>query len=67
MMRSTTAFLASLGAMGVSAWDLPSNVRNFHDGIVSKGQCSNKIKSGFYSTYNGANSMLLPQFPSPVS
>ncbi|KAI0377694.1 glycoside hydrolase family 75 protein [Hypomontagnella monticulosa] len=38
------------------ARDVPSNVRNFYNGIKSKGQCSSKLASGFYSEYNNDNS-----------
>ncbi|KAM3520156.1 hypothetical protein NHJ13051_007030 [Beauveria bassiana] len=45
-LRST--LLLSLAALA-TARDVPSNVRDFYNSLKSKGQCSNKLKSGFHS------------------
>lgn len=45
-LRST--LLLSLAALA-TARDVPSNVRDFYNSVKGKGQCSNKLKSGFHS------------------
>lgn len=42
------ALLAALVAVA-GARDVPSNVRNFYNSVRSKGDCTNKLASGFYS------------------
>lgn len=45
-LKST--LLLSLAALA-TARDVPSNIRNFYNSVKSKGECSNKLKSGFHS------------------
>lgn len=35
-----------------SARDVPTNVRDFYNSIVSQGQCNNVLADGFYSSDN---------------
>jgi len=53
MLSSVTfAALATL-VLGTAARDIPPNVKALYDSIVSKGECSNKLASGFYSQSEG--------------
>ena len=51
-----TPSLISLLAIAAEARDVPSNIQSFYNSIKAKGTCSNKLATGFYSTYDGANS-----------
>jgi hypothetical protein len=51
-------FLSALAcAASVSARDVPSNVRSFYNSLKSKGACSNKLATGFYTKEEGPNSL----------
>ncbi|KAK3313968.1 glycoside hydrolase family 75 protein [Apodospora peruviana] len=47
--------LSVLGALGSvsSARDVPANVRDFYNSVAAKGDCSNKLATGFFSKDNG--------------
>ncbi|KAI1371069.1 glycoside hydrolase family 75 protein [Hypoxylon crocopeplum] len=54
---SLKALLTASVFLGASlARDVPSNIKNFYNSVKSKGQCSSKLASGFYSTYDDDNS-----------
>ncbi|KAI5456792.1 family 75 glycoside hydrolase [Mariannaea sp. PMI_226] len=47
----TSLVVAATTLLGLTnARDVPTNVKNFYSNIVSKGSCSNKLATGFYST-----------------
>ncbi len=48
MASLRNSLLLSLAAVA-AARDIPSNVRSFYDSVRNKGQCDNKLKSGFHS------------------
>jgi len=52
-----TPSLISLLALTVQARDVPANIQSFYNSIKTKGTCSSKLATGFYSTYDGANSI----------
>ncbi|KAL2129771.1 hypothetical protein VTI74DRAFT_7323 [Chaetomium olivicolor] len=54
-MRNQLLLPALLGAAGVSARDIPSNVKNFYDSLRAGGTCSNKLATGFYAKDDGPN------------
>lgn len=47
MKFNTAAVATALLATGVLAGQLPANVKNFYDSVRARGQCINKLKSGF--------------------
>ncbi|KAK0610371.1 chitosanase precursor [Bombardia bombarda] len=47
--------LSALGAIGATARDVPTNVRNFYNTAKSAGTCSNKLATGFYANDDGPN------------
>ncbi|KAK3294355.1 glycoside hydrolase family 75 protein, partial [Chaetomium fimeti] len=52
-MHNRLLLSALVCAAGVSARDVPSNVKNFYDSVKAKGDCSNKLATGFYSKDDG--------------
>lgn len=48
-MLSKTASLALLTS-GALALEIPSNVQEFYNSLKSKGECSNKLATGFYNS-----------------
>ncbi|KAL2153608.1 hypothetical protein VTH82DRAFT_4763 [Thermothelomyces myriococcoides] len=55
-MRNQVLLSALVGAAGVAARDVPSNVRDFYNSLKAKGDCSNKLATGFYAKDNGPGS-----------
>ena len=55
-MHNRFLLSALVGAASVSARDVPSNVQSFYDSLKTKGACSNKLATGFYSKDDGPNS-----------
>lgn len=45
-LKST--LLLSLAALA-TARDIPSNVRDFYNNVKGRGQCGNKLKTGFHA------------------
>lgn len=60
-MRNHVLLSALAGAASVTARDIPSNVQNFYNSLKTKGNCSNKLATGFYARDDGPNSK--PQEP----
>ncbi|AEO60909.1 glycoside hydrolase family 75 protein [Thermothelomyces thermophilus ATCC 42464] len=54
-MRNQVLLSALVGAAGVAARDVPSNVQSFYDSLKAKGACSNKLATGFYANDDGPN------------
>ncbi|KAK3320270.1 fungal chitosanase of glycosyl hydrolase group 75-domain-containing protein [Cercophora scortea] len=52
---SRLLLLSCLGALGVTARDVPANVRTLYNSIKAQGACSNKLATGFYSRDDSAN------------
>lgn len=48
MASLRSALLLCLAGLA-TARDVPSNVRDFYNSVRGKGQCGNKLKSGFHS------------------
>jgi len=47
MKFSSAAFTTTLLATSVLGGQLPDNVKKFYDSVKARGECSNKLKSGF--------------------
>ena len=59
-MRNQLLLLSALmGATGVAARDIPSNIQNFYNALKAQGDCKNKLGAGFYNDHSdtGAGSM----------
>ncbi|KAL2190119.1 Chitosanase-domain-containing protein [Thermothelomyces heterothallicus CBS 203.75] len=54
-MRNQMLLSALVGAAGVAARDVPSNVQSFYDSLKAEGACSNKLATGFYAKDDGPN------------
>ncbi|KAL2164898.1 hypothetical protein VTH06DRAFT_194 [Thermothelomyces fergusii] len=52
-MRNHVLLSALVGAAGVTARDVPSNIRNFYNSLKAKGDCSHKLATGFYANWDG--------------
>ena len=46
----TQSLLVALLATSSTALDVPQNVRNFYNQLKSKGQCDNKLATGFFNS-----------------
>lgn len=55
-MHNRVLLSALVGAAGVAARDIPSNVQTFYNTVKAQGACSNKLATGFYSKDDGPNS-----------
>ena len=58
-MMSKFALIQLLLAFA-TALEVPSNVRNFYNQLKTKGQCTNKIASGFFDSKTDNGSELIP-------
>jgi len=69
MHTSTPSFLAALLAVGqTTAYSIPSNIQSFYSSIVSAGECSNKLQSGFAALQGESKSPhSTPSLPHPLS
>ncbi|KAK4248459.1 glycoside hydrolase [Corynascus novoguineensis] len=54
-MRNHVLLSALAGAASVTARDIPSNVQSFYNSLKTKGNCSNKLATGFYANDDGPN------------
>jgi hypothetical protein len=51
----TPTLAALILAFTAQARDVPANVQTFYNSLKTKGSCSDKLATGFYSTYDGSN------------
>lgn len=49
--------ILSLLATGALSREIPANVKSLYKSIVSKGQCSKILKTGFFSSENDSKGM----------